>query len=610
MKKLIYSTLIMLLLSFMAGAQEHHLFEQMKTVNAQWQYQPEALPVLQDLPETRFGSFTEQISMHLKLVEKVLRARNNERWNPGQLENRMRLLNELAVYSTKAIYPVNDYLPYKNPVFIDRNNTHCAVGYLMMVSGHDDLARKIDKEQKFAFVHEIKVKGVKEWADEFGFSIDELAWIQPGYPPAFTTVDLSNGLNGTVHCTAINPVDQTLYAGGEFTSSVNGQPCSYVAQYVSGFAGWDWVGVGNGLNGKVNAMVFQNNKLYAGGDFTMAGGVSVSHVAVFDVISGQWQALGSLDSAVNALAFYNNELYAGGRFTGMLAKWDGTQWLDVTNSYVYGQEIRTLEVFDNLLYIGGSFELPTGALRKNLMAFDGTQVILSGFGTPTPVNDLAVFNNRLYAACDFVEGTDTCAVSMLDAGNWITVLKPGLSIPDFLDGEKLKCFLAVNQHLYAGGLFTASSLMTYGTNLMELRVDSLDGTIDFLDPLMVSDSTVNTLFQWNNNLGFAGAFVSASATLNHIGVLTSVDVTGISKSAASLELNLYPNPTTESMQLTLGDAVKSFTLSVYDVNGKLIQAQTLGGNRHVMETAALSPGFYVLRCTYGSSVEVARFVKQ
>lgn len=610
MKKLILQSLIMLMLAFTAGAQENHLYEQMKTVNAQWQNQPEAMQVLESIPATRFKTFNEQISMHLKLVEKVLKERNTPGLNTTQKNKRLRLLDELAVYSSNAVYPVNDYLRYKNPVFIDRKNTHCAVGYLMMVSGHDDLARAIDREQKFAFVHEIKVKGVKEWADEFGFTIDELAWIQPGYPPAFTAVDLSNGLNGTVHCTAINPVDQTLYAGGEFTSSVNGQPCSYVAQYVSGFAGWDWVGVGNGVNGKVNAMVFNNNKLYVGGDFTLAGGLTARQVAVFDIQSGQWQALGSLDSTVNALAFYNNELYAGGRFTGMLAKWDGTQWLDVTNSYVYGQEIRTLEVFDNLLYIGGSFELPTGALRKNLMAFDGTQVVISGFGTPTPVNDLAVFNNRLYAACDFVEGTDTCAVAVLEAGDWQTVLKPGVSVPDFLNGEKIKSFLSVNQHLYAGGFFTASSLMTYGSHVMELRVDSTDGTIDFLDPLLVADSTVNTLFQWNNNLGFAGAFVSAFATLNHIGVLTSVDVTGIKNSTSATGIGLYPNPVNDWMNLTLGEEVKSFDMSVFDVNGKLIKSQSVSGSRLTIPTDDLAPGFYVLRCVNGSSVEVARFVKQ
>jgi hypothetical protein len=609
MKKLLLNTAL-ILFAFISNAQESRLYEQMKDVNAQWQYQPEAKKICSNLPDVRFKSFNDQISMHLHLVEKVLRNREQTNLTDAQQKHRLQLLNELALYRNKAVYPINDYLPYKNPVFIDRHNTHCAVGYLMMVSGHDDLAQKIDKEQKFAFVHEIKVEGVKEWAHEFGFTLDELAWIQPGYPPAFTTVDLSNGLNGTVTCTAVDPSNQFLFAGGDFTNSTNGQSCNKIAQYISGFAGWDWIGVGSGVNGKVNAMVLNNNKLYVGGAFTMASGVTANHIAVYDLQSGQWQALGSLDSVVNALTFYNNELYAGGRFTGMLAKWDGTQWLNVSNSYLYGQEVRTLEVFDSLLYIGGQFELPTGALRKNVAVFDGTQMMTSGFGTPTPVNDFAVYSNRLYAACDFVEGIDTCALSMLELGDWQTVLMPGGAVADFLSGEQIKTLLSVNQHLYAGGFFTASSLMTFGTNLMEINIDTTAGNVSYLNPLLFSDSTVNSLFVWNTNLGFGGAFVNAGTTLNHIGVLTSVDVTGLEQGMKQGELSIYPNPVAEGFTLVVEEGMKTFELSVFDLNGKIVKSQTLSGNLHFIGTQDLAPGFYVLRCTHGAEVKLSRFVKR
>ena len=57
---------------------------------------------------------------------------------------------------------------------------------------------------------------------------------------------------------------------------------------------------------------------------------------------------------------------------------------------IYGKGVRTLEVFNNELIVGGDFELPTGALRKNACKYDGTQLLTIGFGTPTPVNDFEI----------------------------------------------------------------------------------------------------------------------------------------------------------------------------------------------------------------------------
>ena len=609
MKKILITTLFFASV-FVSMVRGNGIKEQMMQVNAQWSKQLESDQILASLDRQSFRNFNEQITLHLQLVERVLRSRDMTHLSAEQKGKRMHLLDQLALYHQQARYPVNDYLPYKNPVFIDRNNTHCAVGYLMMVSGHDALAQEINAKQKFAYVHEIKVEGVKEWADEFGFTTDELAWIQPGYPPSFTTIDLSNGLNGTVTCTAVDPSNQFLFAGGEFTQSISGQPCSYIAQYISGFAGWDWVSVGAGLNGKVNAMVLENNKLYVGGEFTTAGGNPANHVAMYDLQSGQWQSLGALDSAVNSLAFYNNELYAGGRFTGMVAKWDGNQWLDFTSSYLYGTEVRTLEVFDSLLYIGGKFELFTGALRKNVMAYDGNQVLMSGFGTPTPVNDFAVYNNRIYAACEFVEGIDTCALSMLEMGDWQTVLSPGFTVPDFLSGTGIKSLLSVNQHLYAAGHFTASALMVYGSQVMEINLDQLTGNVNSLNPLLIADSTANSLFVWNNNLGFAGAFVDAGITLNHIGVLSSVDVTGTKDGISNSSLLIYPNPVANELQLHLTGTESWLQLNISDLNGKNLISSTFYGNKNIVDVSQLAAGFYLATLTREGKTSYAKFIKR
>ena len=73
-------------------------------------------------------------------------------------------------------------------------------------------------------------------------------------------------------------------------------------------------------------------ELFAGGRFTIAGGLAAKNIAKWNGQS--WTALGEgLDGDVLALATSGTDLYAGGGFftaSGLtvnnIARWDGTQW--------------------------------------------------------------------------------------------------------------------------------------------------------------------------------------------------------------------------------------------------------------------------------------------
>src|SRR5208283_602532 len=97
-----------------------------------------------------------------------------------------------------------------------------------------------------------------------------------------------------------------LYAGGTFTTA-GGTIANNVAQWNgsawsalgSGLAGGGYWGVEPGIgpevatgqNAGVNALAFDTNgNLYAGGDFTVAGGVGVNDIAQWD--GSAWSALG------------------------------------------------------------------------------------------------------------------------------------------------------------------------------------------------------------------------------------------------------------------------------------------------------------------------------
>ena len=137
-------------------------------------------------------------------------------------------------------------------------------------------------------------------------------------------VDTGGGIAGGAAYLLAEPMiewNDMLVIGGS-VSSAGGvySPC---------IVGWDGKAfrpLGSGLNGEVTAMTVWNGRLVAGGDFTATGdgSPSVSHVAMLDPESNEWQTLGAglggFPSGygtwkVGGLCVHDGELHATGRFT-------------------------------------------------------------------------------------------------------------------------------------------------------------------------------------------------------------------------------------------------------------------------------------------------------
>src|SRR5437762_664649 len=99
----------------------------------------------------------------------------------------------------------------------------------------------------------------------------------------------------------------------------------------------NWTALGSGMDHSVYALAVFGNDLYAGGGFTTAGGIA-ANIAKWD--GSSWSALGSCVRGgqggfgnVLALAASDSNVYAGGDFTkaggsaaSFIAKWDGSSW--------------------------------------------------------------------------------------------------------------------------------------------------------------------------------------------------------------------------------------------------------------------------------------------
>jgi hypothetical protein len=128
-----------------------------------------------------------------------------------------------------------------------------------------------------------------------------------------------------------------------------------------------------GVDGEaIAAVTFDDGsgpKLYVGGNFATAGGISASRIAAWN--GSTWSALGpGLNDSVKCMVVFNDgtgpALYVGGKFTatngsglplGRIARWDGNTW-SALGSGLNGV-VEALAVFNDgtgeALYAGGDF---------------------------------------------------------------------------------------------------------------------------------------------------------------------------------------------------------------------------------------------------------------
>lgn len=150
-----------------------------------------------------------RLQAHFETVEVELRTRDVSDLSPALRAERSRNIERLHDYAARGQFPRNsDFAGERVPYFIDDDGTACAVGQLMIDSGHRELAEQIASTENNAYVPDIQTPAATEWIAQSGLSVEECARIQPTY--CFTCEDLDEdpvcGENGKTYenaCTAI-----------------------------------------------------------------------------------------------------------------------------------------------------------------------------------------------------------------------------------------------------------------------------------------------------------------------------------------------------------------------------------------------------------------------
>jgi len=250
------------------------------------------------------------------------------------------------------------------------------------------------------------------------------------------------------------------------------------ANRIAGWNGSTWAGLGSGMNWTVRSLaVFDPGSgpaLYAGGEFTTAGGVAASGIAKWSGTS--WSALGAGAGGVQALATYDGgggpALVAGGSFTSAgtstasnVATWDGSDWSPLGRTNKLNGTVRAQAVHDDgsgsALYVGGEFTRAGSVVGNRVARWNGTSwsALGSGIGGPMAwINALAEFDDgggpALYAAGFFSSAGGVAAnnIARWNGTSW-SALGSGtdeevVALAVYDDGG--------GPELYAGGYFSSA----------------------------------------------------------------------------------------------------------------------------------------------------------
>ncbi len=198
----------------------------------------------------------------------------------------------------------------------------------------------------------------------------------------------------------------TLYVGGDFTTTTNG-PSADFARYVNGILDTvDPEFIGTGATSYIETMIVFRDELYIGGYFRKQDGFTGDYIMKWN--GTQFLEVGGgVNNRVTSLAVHNDRLYVGGYFTQAgdssttyLAIWDGMVWQTFNDTFPPGTIIRDIDFYNDSLVISGHFKTINGdtvnhiakynhSLPTGIHSYSQSSAVVDVF--PNPASDMITF---------------------------------------------------------------------------------------------------------------------------------------------------------------------------------------------------------------------------
>lgn len=291
---------------------------------------------------------------------------------------------------------------------------------------------------------------------------------------------LSELFNGGI--SAIQVVNNRLFIGGSFTRAGK-ELLTNVVEWNESSGTWKKLPGSAEDQGVYDGFIYtlgsHEDEIYAGGNFTVTGGIYARNVSKWT--GDEWESLGEGDEngiggVVYTLLVDSNDVFAGGYFGKAgsveayhIARWDGTKWssIGIGVGGVEGAAVYALARSGNYLYVGGHFsvvgddenyELPANSIARFNLTMNRWESLGKGLelfeGFPGFVNSIDISNDLIYVGGDFTlaDGKDQNYIAVLKDTAWISMDKNfGLNAP-------VTALKVINEDLIAGGYFTIDSV--------------------------------------------------------------------------------------------------------------------------------------------------------
>ncbi|MCI1187887.1 T9SS type A sorting domain-containing protein [Hymenobacter sp. DH14] len=223
----------------------------------------------------------------------------------------------------------------------------------------------------------------------------------------------------------------TLYVGGTFTTAGG-----VAANNVATWNGGGWAALGDGINSHVYGVAPSGGSLYVGGEFTRAAQTKAYRLAKWN--GTRWDSLNTginlaVGVVVKAMAVSSTgTVYAGGNFTTAggvtvngIARWTGTNWAPLgsgVNGAGTGGSVDVITISSSgMLYAGGYFSTIGGVAANHIAQWNGTSWAPLGAGMDGRVQSLALSSDgTLYAGGAFTtaDGVSTIGIARWDGAVW------------------------------------------------------------------------------------------------------------------------------------------------------------------------------------------------
>lgn len=409
-------------------------------------------------------------------------------------------------------------------------------------------------------------------------------------------------------------ISKKLYVAGFDYLTTN----SFVTTAVAAWDGNQWDTLGSGMLGVYDEFLIRyNNKLFVQRGLWVDTFTSITRIFTWDFNTKKWDSLpqGLVNGTIKTAIPYNGDLIIVGVFNKIgsttvhnIARYDGINFYPVgfPSFSVY---IRTVEIYNNEIYIGGNFSGDT--IRNAIAKWNGSQWVdvgggFSQIGQPEVVK-LKTYHNRLYAAGTFY-GTKSNympSIGAWDGTKWNDI--GGIRYNSFPWGVVYNMF-ELNNKLHVTGTFEQAGNVAVNNMAVWNDTNWCSVNATFQTQVWVTTPFQNKIYVAGNEIinGDTVHLLGYNTYTNYIGncgTLISINEIDISNT-----IKIYPNPTTSLINIVdEQNELQNTTIELRNPLGQTILSIPFSNQ---IDISNLSSGMYYLTIQDGSHKKIVKVVKE